>query len=69
MSKRQKEYFGISSVSRHDLIAIGYDVRRVDDETMERIASELADAYLAGPFWRDLRAVAKAFGIPKPDPA
>ena len=65
MGKRSKEYFTIAGVSRHDLIAVGYDAAAVDDGTMQRLSGELEDAYLAGGFWHDLREIAGEMGIPK----
>ena len=68
MPKRtQKEFFKITSVARDDLISRGFDASKVDDVTMERLASKMADAYLegGGGFWLDLDYFAKEFGIPK----
>lgn len=39
----KKEYFTITSVAREDLEGIGYDTSKVDDSTMERLASKMAE--------------------------
>jgi len=65
MVTKNKEFFEITSVSREDLEGIGYDVSNIDDGTMERLASKMADAYCDGGFWIDLPILADHLGIPK----
>ncbi len=59
------EFFKIVSVHRNDLERIGYDTTNVDDPTMRRLASKMADAYCEMCFWIDLEIIAEAVGIPK----
>lgn len=64
MSK--KEDFPITSVSRADLESIGFDTSDVSDETMEHLASKLADDYCEQLFWISLEIIAgDYFNIPK----
>lgn len=61
----KQEFFPITSVSREDLEGIGYDTSKVDAETMERLASKMADAYCDNGFWIDLPILADYLEIPK----
>lgn len=62
----KKEFFHITSVSRDDLEELGYDTSNVSDETMESIASKMADDYCDNQFWISLDAIADYFfKIPK----
>ena len=65
MSKKQQEDFPITSVSREDLIDIGFDAKNVDDGIMEHLASKMADAYCDNGFWIDLPIIAEHLGIKK----
>lgn len=62
---KKQEYFNITSVAREDLEGIGYDTSEVDDATMERLASKMADAYCENGFWIDLPILADHLEIPK----
>lgn len=62
-----QESFNITSVSREDLEALNYDISNVDDETMERLASKLADDYCEQLFWTSLDIIAESLNIPKYD--
>jgi hypothetical protein len=64
MNKLYKEYV-VSSVSREDLEGIGFDVSKVDDETMRKLASKLSDAYMENGFWIDLPIIAEYLEISK----
>ena len=61
----KKEYFTITSVAREDLQNRGFDTSKVDDSTMERLASKMSDAYLEIGFWIDLEIIAENLEIPK----
>lgn len=61
----QQEFFTITSVSRDDLKGIGYDTDKVDDDTMRRLASKMADAYCDNGFWIDLPIIADYLEIPQ----
>ena len=64
--QRNKESFPITSVSREDLEALGFDASDVSDDTMERLASKLADDYCEQLFWISLRVLAEDyFNIPE----
>ena len=56
--------FEVSSVHREDLEYIGYDVKQVDDATMQRLASKLSDSF-SELFWDNLPIIANDLGIPK----
>lgn len=60
----EQEYFEITSVARADLEGIGYDTSEVDDSTMYRLASKMADAYCDQVFWIDLPIIADYLEIP-----
>ena len=54
----------VSRVHREDLEYIGYDVKQVDDATMQRLASKLSDSF-SELFWDNLSIIADGLGIPK----
>ena len=58
-------YFEITSVHRDDLQGLGYDISKVDDALMRRLASNMADGYCEKEFWRDLESCADELGIPR----
>jgi hypothetical protein len=60
-----KGYFPITSVHKEDLAEAGFNTDNVDDATMERLASKLADAYCESSFWIDLPIIAENLEIPK----
>jgi len=60
-----KGSFPITSVSREDLESKGFDTSKVDDSTMERLASKMGDAYCENGFWIDLPIIAEYLEIPK----
>lgn len=61
----KQESFEITSVSREDLEGLGYDTSNVEDMTMRRLASKMADAYVENVFWIDLPIIADYLEIPK----
>ena len=56
-------FFEVTAVSRDDLKAAGFMADEVDDKTMERLASKMADAYVESSFWTDLEIIAEDLGI------
>lgn len=60
-----KESFNITSVSREDLAHVGFDITNVSDETMEKLASKMADDYCDQMFWESMEIIAEYLGIPK----
>ena len=63
-AKRYKA-FPITSICRANLEDQGYDTSKVDDNTMERLTSKMADNYCGQLFWPSLYILAKNAGIPK----
>jgi hypothetical protein len=53
------------SVDRSDLKIEGYDVSKVDDATMSRLARKMAEEYIENVFWIDLPITADSLGIPR----
>jgi len=60
-----KEYFPITSLHREDLNSIGFDISNIDDGTMERIASKMANDYLDQLYWSSLEIIADALDVPR----
>lgn len=60
-----KESFEITSVSRADLQAKGYDTSKITDAQMERLASKMADDYVEQMFWISMDIIAEHLGFPK----
>ena len=58
-------YFPITSICEEDLISRGFDTSNVDDATMEKLASKMANDYLEQMFWISLDILAEAIGIPR----
>ncbi len=65
LREKPKEFFEITSVSRGDLEAKGFDTSEVSDAEMERLASKMADDYCEQMFWISLDIIAELQGIPK----
>jgi hypothetical protein len=59
-----KEDFIITSVCRADL-ENNYDTSDISDETMEQLASKMANAYCDSGFWIDLPIIADYLKIPR----
>jgi hypothetical protein len=57
--------FPITSVCRADLEQAGFDTKDVDDDTMEDLASKMADAYCDNGFWIELDVLAEDLKIKK----
>lgn len=65
IKEQNRESFPITSVSRGDLDAKGFDTSEVDDATMERLASKMADDYCEQLFWSSMEIIAEYMDIPK----
>lgn len=64
--EKKKEFFPVTSISRDDLEAAGFDAAGVTDEQMERLADKMADDYLEQMYWVSMKILAEdALGIPK----
>lgn len=61
----KKVYFPITSVSRDDLDALGFDTKDVSDSTMEHLAKKMADDYMEQLYWTSLRIIAEYLEIPE----
>ena len=64
-TEQKQEYFSITSVCRADLENVGFDTKNVDDRTMSKLASKMADAYCEFAFWPDLKIIAEYLKIKK----
>lgn len=64
-TEQEQEYFSITSVCRTDLEEAGFDAKNVDDGTMSKLASKMADAYCEFAFWTDLEIIADYLKIKK----
>lgn len=51
-------YFPITSVHRNDLQGIGFDVDRISDDDMKRLARKMADDYCEQLFWSSMEIIA-----------
>lgn len=69
LTKNDEGYFKITSIHRDDLEAAGFDSSQVDDTTMKRLASKMADDYLEQLFWVQLPIIAENLDIPRKDSA
>ena len=59
------EDFTLVTVCRADLEHKGYDITNVDDDTMQRLASKMGNAYLDDGFWIDIEICADSLCIPR----
>ncbi len=64
-TQQEQEFFSITSVCRTDLEEIGFNTTDVDDGTMSKLASKMADAYCEFAFWEDLEIIAEYLKIKK----
>ena len=64
-NRSPKESFPITSVSRADLEAKGYDTSEITDEQMLKLASKMADDYCEQLFWTSMDIIAEHLGFPK----
>ena len=61
-----ERYFPITSVHRNDLQGIGFDVDRISDDDMKRLARKMADDYCEQLFWSSMETIAgDILGLPK----
>ena len=55
-----KKHFEITSVSRDDLLELGYtkeECKKISDVTMERIARKMGDHYCDELYWSSLEMI------------
>ena len=65
LEEKDSGYFSIGCLHRDDLEAAGFDASNVDDDTMDRLADKMGDAYVSNGFWIDLPIIAEYLEIPK----
>lgn len=59
-------YFPITSVHRDDLQDIGFDVDKISDDDMKKLAGKMADDYCGQLFWSSMEIIAdEILGFPK----
>lgn len=62
----QKEvFFKITSVSRDDLEARGFDTENINDSEMSILARKMADDYCGQLFWDSMEIIAEDLGFPR----
>lgn len=59
--KTDNGFFKITSVHRDDIKGLGFDVSKVTDWEMERLAEKMANAYCNETFWIDLEILAEEY--------
>ena len=57
------EFFQVTSISRADLDALGYNTEDITDKQMERLARKMAEAYLEQLYWESLDILAECMGF------
>lgn len=57
--------FPITSVCRADLKNAGFNIKGMDDGTMLKLASKMANAYCDFGFWESLEIIGENIGIRK----
>jgi len=60
-----RDYYPISSLHIDDLIFQGFDVSKVTESNMKRLADKLSDDYCEQLFWGSLNIIADGMGIPR----
>ena len=63
-TNRLDKGFKITSVAREDLEYLGFNTSRVNETTMKRLASKMADDYCEQLFWSSLQIIAEGLNIP-----
>ena len=63
--KENEGFFSIGAICREDLQSIGFDISNISDDTMDRIADKIHDAYVDNGLFIDLPIIADYFNVPK----
>ena len=58
-------FFDVVRIHRDDLKAKGFDGDKVDDKTMEQLASKMGDVMVEYDFWDILPDLCENYGIPR----
>lgn len=61
----KQEFFKITSVSRDDLAASGFDITEIDDYEMRELAEKMADDYCDQFYWGSLSVIAEDLDFPR----
>jgi lipoate synthase len=51
-------YFVITSVHRNDLARTGFDVKKISNNDMDKLAEKIADDYCNQLFWESMETIA-----------
>lgn len=63
---RNDGYAVVSTVSREDIVSVGYDADAVSDEELDRIAESMHEDHTEyGGYWVALKDACGGMGIPK----
>ena len=62
---QKQEFFKITSVSRDDLEARGFDTESIDDSNMSTLARKMGDDYCTQLFWDSMEIIAEILGFPR----
>ena len=57
------EFFQVTSISRADLDALGYNTEDITDKQMERLARKMAEDYLNQLYWTSMDILAECMGF------
>lgn len=57
------EFFQVTSISRADLDALGYNTEDITDKQMERLARKMAEDYLDQLYWTSMDTLAGCLGF------
>lgn len=65
LERLKEDFFPITSVSRDDLQAAGFDIRTISGAQMRRLAKKMADDYCEQLFWRSMEIIADYMEFPR----
>lgn len=65
LQRLKDDFFPITSVSREDLQAYGFDIRSVTDGQMRRLAQKMANDYCEQLFWSSMEIIAEGLEFPR----
>lgn len=57
------EFFQVTSISRADLDALGYNTEDITDKQMERLARKMAEDYIEQLYWTSMDTLAECMGF------
>ena len=65
LQQLNKGFFPITSVSRYDLQAYGFDTRSITDEQMRELADKMETDYCKQFFWPNMETIAEEMKFPR----